>query len=342
MPFATKADISIRTDDQYHLLHAYIYVFTMRRPTKRSTTRECILLTHQLLLILNRRIDNLSRFVLMVDLADPITLEERNIVKHSSQSPSISTVTTTSYPPTASSSSPAQNLPNYNIANLPGYASQNFAPPPRPAERSYGVNGTGSQPYYGNGLSHYGQQAHGPFAPRHNPQFPNPWGPQTPSSNQMLPPEPRNSVSSSASGTCTRNLIGSLSGSAFKLKDLKNEIGLWFVFQDLSIRTEGFFRLKFSFFDLMGELPTSIRGDDINDLSKIAPLLASIYSDPFHVYSAKKFPGVIESTALSKEFAKQGIKIPIRKDGGKDGDKSGGKRKRNGADDSEGSEDDLE
>ncbi len=79
-----------------------------------------------------------------------------------------------------------------------------------------------------------------------------------------------------------------------------------------------------------------------SSLSDLAPLLACTYSDPFHVYSAKKFPGVIESTRLSKEFAKQGIKIPIRKDGGKDGDKSGGKRKRNGADDSDASDGDSE
>lgn len=46
-----------------------------------------------------------------------------------------------------------------------------------------------------------------------------------------------------------------------------------------------------------------------------APILASIYSAPFHVFSAKKFPGVIESTPLSKCFAMQGVKIPIRKDG---------------------------
>jgi hypothetical protein len=42
------------------------------------------------------------------------------------------------------------------------------------------------------------------------------------------------------------------------------------------------------------------------------------------VYSAKKFPGVCESTSLSKTFAAQGIKIPIRKDtnvkGGDGGD----------------------
>jgi hypothetical protein len=47
-----------------------------------------------------------------------------------------------------------------------------------------------------------------------------------------------------------------------------------------------------------------------------APVLASCFSEVFTVYSAKKFPGVVESTELSKCFATQGIKIPIRKDGG--------------------------
>ena len=46
-----------------------------------------------------------------------------------------------------------------------------------------------------------------------------------------------------------------------------------------------------------------------------SPILASCYSTQFQVFSAKKFPGVIESTPLSKCFATQGIKIPIRKDG---------------------------
>lgn len=46
-----------------------------------------------------------------------------------------------------------------------------------------------------------------------------------------------------------------------------------------------------------------------------APVLASTFSKVFQVFSAKKFPGVIESTQLSKCFATQGIKIPIRKDG---------------------------
>lgn len=51
-----------------------------------------------------------------------------------------------------------------------------------------------------------------------------------------------------------------------------------------------------------------------------APILASSYSEVFSVFSAKKFPGVCESTPLSKTFAAQGIKIPIRKEAGGKGD----------------------
>lgn len=49
-------------------------------------------------------------------------------------------------------------------------------------------------------------------------------------------------------------------------------------------------------------------------------ILASVFSDVFQVYSAKKFPGVCDSTDLSKCFATQGIKIPIRKEGGRGAD----------------------
>jgi Velvet factor len=271
----------------------------------------------------------------MVDLAEPVSLYEQNIVKHSSQSPSISTVTTSAYPPTATNSSPAQSLPSYDVTKAPGYSPQNYGPPhPRASDRQYGVNGTGPSAYYGSGLQ-FGQAPQGPFAPRYNPQFPNSYTASTP--NHMPPPEPRGSVDSfrsPQSGTCTRNLIGTLAGTAAKLRDLKNETGVWFVFQDLSIRTEGDFRLKFSFFDI-GNTNFDSNESSTTSLALLAPMLACSYSDPFHVYSAKKFPGVIESTALSKEFSLQGVKIPIRKGDAKDGQKSGGKRKRSGDDGSD-------
>jgi hypothetical protein len=120
------------------------------------------------------------------------------------------------------------------------------------------------------------------------------------------------------SGMFTRNLIGSLAASAFRLEDSEKRIGIWFVLQDLSVRTEGNFRLRFSFVNVGAPasqapsvIPTTTSGT-VN--TKKAPILAAVFSDTFSVFSAKKFPGVCESTPLSKAFAMQGIKIPVRKD----------------------------
>lgn len=46
-------------------------------------------------------------------------------------------------------------------------------------------------------------------------------------------------------GMFTRNLIGSLACSAFRLTDPSEKIGIWFILQDLSVRTEGLFRCVF-------------------------------------------------------------------------------------------------
>ena len=78
-------------------------------------------------------------------------------------------------------------------------------------------------------------------------------------------------------------------------------------------------------------------------------VLATAMSDSFTVYSAKKFPGMIESTELSKAFAAQGIRIPVRHAGehangvaknGQAGTNEGRRGKR--SDDSEDGNDDNE
>lgn len=51
---------------------------------------------------------------------------------------------------------------------------------------------------------------------------------------QMSPTQP--------TGMFTRNLIGSLAASASRLIDPSDKIGIWFILQDLSVRTEGSFR----------------------------------------------------------------------------------------------------
>ena len=114
-----------------------------------------------------------------------------------------------------------------------------------------------------------------------------------------------------ATGMFTRNLIGSLTVNAFRLTDTEGKVGFWFVLQDLSVRTEGNFRLKMNFVD-MG----SRQGNNTLNIGR-APILATCFSEQFQVYSAKKFPGLIESTPLSKVFASQGIKIPIHKNSAK-------------------------
>lgn len=68
-------------------------------------------------------------------------------------------------------------------------------------------------------------------------QYPYPQGGQMPGA--MSPAQP---VAGGPGGMFTRNLIGSLSASAFRLTDPENKIGVWFILQDLSVRTEGTFR----------------------------------------------------------------------------------------------------
>ncbi|KAI7903676.1 velvet factor-domain-containing protein [Cokeromyces recurvatus] len=101
-----------------------------------------------------------------------------------------------------------------------------------------------------------------------------------------------------------RNLIGSTVSNAYHLVNESNEPGIYFVFHDLSVRTEGTFSLKFIFINLAAGEP----------LTRTTKVQEEVFSEPFLVYSAKKFPGLTESTPLSKCFARQGIKIPIRQD----------------------------
>ncbi|KAF8932583.1 hypothetical protein BGZ58_006919 [Dissophora ornata] len=106
----------------------------------------------------------------------------------------------------------------------------------------------------------------------------------------------------------TRILMGAVVVSPILLNNERGEPGWYFSFPDLSIRTEGVYTLKFSlmrfaFFDF----------DDLGG-SHASTIIAEELSQPFTVFSAKKFPGMTESTELSKAFAKQGLKIPIRND----------------------------
>jgi hypothetical protein len=164
-----------------------------------------------------------------------------------------------------------------------------------------------SQFYSGAAIHQAGQQQQqhlsGP-SPVHTMPQPHPsYEPKDPINTRPAPSLP--------TGMFTRNLIGSLAASAFRLTDPDDRIGIWFVLQDLSVRTEGQFRLRFSFVNVglspgmvnpsssaMANVNMNVNANQINT-GKV-PVLATCYSDVFTVFSAKKFPGVVESTHLSK------------------------------------------
>ncbi|KAG0338641.1 hypothetical protein BG004_007147 [Podila humilis] len=96
-----------------------------------------------------------------------------------------------------------------------------------------------------------------------------------------------------------RALAGTVVSSLNRLKDIDNSDGGFFVFGDMSARIEGHFRLRFTLFEM-------VEGQVVHVMSTI--------SDPWTAYSSKTFPGVCESTFLSRCFSDQGVRIRIRKD----------------------------
>lgn len=236
-----------------------------------------------------------QHFVLLVDLWNSEGDQEVNLVRHSSTSPavSISAATTTAYPPPI-------KRPILGLLD-PLQLSQYY--------HNIGDHTTASQLAATAGMPIHGYQA-----PQISPTTPtNPYSLHNPYVQAAM--TPIQIVPTPTAGMYTRNLIGSLAVNAFKLSDDQGKPGLWFVLQDLSVRTEGNFRLRCSFVDVGIQVQDQASQLSVQLNTGKAPVLATTYSDSFQVYSAKKFPGVIESTALSKAFAAQGVKIPIRKDG---------------------------
>lgn len=101
-----------------------------------------------------------------------------------------------------------------------------------------------------------------------------------------------------------RRLMGSLVATPFVGQDDLGEEGCFFCFSDLSCRTPGGFRLKFT---LIMIDPTRAH------LVKHFPTLSEAKTDVFHVYSAKEFPGMVASSELAKKLKEQGCIISIKK-----------------------------
>lgn len=93
--------------------------------------------------------------------------------------------------------------------------------------------------------------------------------------------------------------------------DRPTEAG-YFIFPDMSIRHEGKYRLNFILFEQTKEAKDEdIEGEPGGEHfdSRL-----EIKTKRFTVYSAKKFPGLAESTSLSRTVAEQGCRVRIRRD----------------------------
>ncbi|KAG0146920.1 hypothetical protein CROQUDRAFT_670845 [Cronartium quercuum f. sp. fusiforme G11] len=100
-----------------------------------------------------------------------------------------------------------------------------------------------------------------------------------------------------------RNLLGSLTTQARLLRNEVGELGLYFIFSDLAVRTEGIWTCRFSITDINSS-DREREGD--------MPELVATFSEPFHVSPAKSFKGMLDSTPLTKAFSKQGVKLILR------------------------------
>lgn len=326
----------------------------------------------------------------MVDIYDKTGTEEKNILRATQSQQSISTAHCGNYPTARVDQTMTGNLPISVNGDHPNYLRIHGSANSLPAAYQSNGHPTAQPGYspspYTNGA--YSNVSTSAFPPASGPpqypdsshrsmSAPNPYAqPQLPGINSLAGPPvgayasttpltpPADISNSNSAPGYNRTLIGQLCSSAQRLKDGDDKAGIWFIFPDLSVRTEDWFRLKFSFFNVGKTLsglsfnkvwdeaaasncaPTSGTPDTINPkrieglraglVAEQAPCLAYVFSKPFKVYSAKKFPGVAESTSLSKVFANQGIKISIRKDP----DAKKGKRRRGDSTDDEDGDDD--
>ena len=104
--------------------------------------------------------------------------------------------------------------------------------------------------------------------------------------------------------------------------DRPNPAG-YFIFPDLSVRHEGQYRLSFSLYEDVKEdkdadnkpacSPKKMSSNSMAPRAHVHFRL-EVKSIPFFVFSAKKFPGLSESTPLSRQVAEQGCRVRIRRD----------------------------
>jgi hypothetical protein len=181
---------------------------------------------------------------LQVDLWDETGLHEKNVVRAASNSPatSISTATTTSYPPPLDRIYTAPPMPMTPMYTHPynGQMMVQAQPQNHYAPQMYAQPQTLPSMYPQSPQGYYPGQQMPP-----SPYPPGYAGGPPPGAGPMGYPQYPPTVMPSQqpqTGMFTRNLIGSLTVNAFTLRDPQGKEGHWFILQDLSVRTEGTFR----------------------------------------------------------------------------------------------------
>ena len=126
-------------------------------------------------------------------------------------------------------------------------------------------------------------------------------------------------------GRQSRRLMGTLVASPFvgtdpdapPSRDANARLGCFFIFPDLSCRQNGLYRLRFTLMKVNVEvMPTGGRSS----------MVGAVESDVFEVFSAKDFPGMRASTALTRELKRQGATVSVKKGNEAKTEKKGKKR----------------
>ncbi|ORZ17819.1 velvet factor [Absidia repens] len=104
--------------------------------------------------------------------------------------------------------------------------------------------------------------------------------------------------------TPVRTMMGTLSNVPLLLYDQQHRLGAYFSFPDIGVRVANTYCLKFDLVFLTNSSFSNSGGS--------CPSVAPVYSDPFIVYSSKSFPGIKESSNLTKHLALQGLKVSIK------------------------------
>ncbi|KAF7979233.1 hypothetical protein HWV62_43198 [Athelia sp. TMB] len=115
-------------------------------------------------------------------------------------------------------------------------------------------------------------------------------------SSQSTPP------SFSETSKCTDSLMGETFVQPICM-DIEGKKALIAVFGDLAVRITGVFVLRYRIFDVFSK---SDPGD-----SKV-PINAECFGGPFRIYASKDFPGLLESTELTKALARWGVRVNVR------------------------------